>query len=326
MKKIFLLIDTSDSRIKKSAFEILSHLRETFGNDTSITGYSPDILSKDQIELLNNYSLERLYIPKEPKDINKIEHHKATLISLMKDEDYDFYFGSATDWTNIIMPSIAFIKKCSFYENCTGLSFTGQLCLKKPFYGDKIVADIEEGIPAAASFRQKSFSVIPPEGDRKGVQVIEYDLLMPSLSWIFEGIDEQDDSFGKSMDVKDADIVISVGRGIQDKDKISAVGELIDLFEGRACLGASRVVVDQGWAPFSNQVGQTGKIVAPTLYIALGISGAVQHQVGMNPSKYIIAVNKDPEAPIFEISDYGVVDDLFEFIPAFVEELKRAKC
>ncbi len=325
MKEIFLLIDTADKKIKKSVFEILSHIRDTFGKETAVTAYSPDILDDDQIEMLKGYSVASLYIPKVPMDISQAEHHMATVAELVKDREYDSYFGTASDWNNSILSSIAFEKGCEFYENCTGISIDDEIILKKPFYGDKVIAGINAEKPFAASFRQKTFPVKPARDGVSEIQITGYELVNPSIDWIFEGLDDHDGGLPKGIDIKDADIVVSVGRGIQERENISRVRELIDLFDGRACLGASRVVVDQGWASFSNQVGQTGKIVAPTLYIALGISGAVQHQVGMNPSRYILAVNKDPEAPIFEICDYGIVDDLFEFLPVFIEELKKLR-
>lgn len=325
MKKIFLLIDAVDSRIKKSTLEIISHLRECFGNGSVIDGYSPEVIEQGQMDILKKYAVNRVYVPSEKTDISSFDHHRAVLNDLICD-DYDCYIGSSSDWNSILLSSIAFSKDCDFYENCIGLVKEDNILLKKPFYGDKIISDIEVKQPFAASFRQKSFQISEPSCSEKEPEVIPYSIVLPSIEWIFEGLDNIEDAYEKKIDVKEAEVVISVGRGIQDKEKINCIDELIGIFEGKACLGASRVVVDQGWASFSNQVGQTGKIVSPTLYIALGISGAVQHQVGMNPSKYIIAVNKDPEAPIFEVADYGVVDDLFEFLPPFIEELKKTKC
>ncbi len=125
------------------------------------------------------------------------------------------------------------------------------------------------------------------------------------------------------IDLADADIVISVGRGARDQAGIDLVKKLAN--DLKAGFGSSRAMVDGGFMAHNKQVGQTGKIVAPSLYMAIGISGAIQHLAGMNGSKVILAVNKDPEAPIFNVADYGIVGDLFEVVPILREEIKKIK-
>jgi electron transfer flavoprotein alpha subunit len=125
----------------------------------------------------------------------------------------------------------------------------------------------------------------------------------------------------RAVDLTTADIIVSVGRGIKEADNIPIVQKLADAFHGE--LAASRPICDNGWLPMERQVGSSGQTVAPKMYLAVGISGAIQHLVGMKGSKTIVAINKDPEAPIFEVADYGIVGDLFEVVPALVEELKK---
>jgi electron transfer flavoprotein alpha subunit len=125
---------------------------------------------------------------------------------------------------------------------------------------------------------------------------------------------------GGDVDITDADVLVSVGRGIDEEENIELVQNLADALD--ATLSASRPVVDNGWLPKNRQVGQSGKVVTPDVYIAIGISGAVQHVVGMKGSDTIVAVNTDPNAPIFDIADYGIVGDLFDVVPALIEQFE----
>ena len=125
------------------------------------------------------------------------------------------------------------------------------------------------------------------------------------------------------MDLTAADIIVSVGRGIKEKENIAIVEQLAKALGGE--LAASRPICDSGWLPMERQVGSSGQTVSPKVYIAVGISGAIQHLVGMKGAKTIVAINKDPEAPIFEVADYGIVGDLFEIVPALTKAAKQAK-
>jgi electron transfer flavoprotein alpha subunit len=183
------------------------------------------------------------------------------------------------------------------------------------FGGTKLVRTrFTGGTPYIALFRPKSFEAEPSGGGPADVTTIE----MPQTGAAKVLDRHVEEATGPKLD--EADVVVSGGRGLGDAEKYSMVEELASLI--KAAPGATRAIVDAGWVPYSYQVGQTGKVVKPTVYIAAGISGATQHLVGMKGSKNIIAINKDPEAPILQISDLGIVGDVHKVLPQLIDALK----
>ena len=188
--------------------------------------------------------------------------------------------------------------------------------VRKPIYSGKAYANIKVKAPAVVTVRPNSQEVI----SHSGSETIE-------SSDAGEGdvsarLSDVDASGGSKVQLVDASIIVSGGRGIKGPENWPLLQSLCDVVG--AALGASRAAVDAGWIPHSHQVGQTGKTVSPNLYVACGISGAIQHLAGMGSSKNIVAINKDPDAPIFKVTTYGVVDDLFKVVPALTDELKKA--
>jgi electron transfer flavoprotein alpha subunit len=196
----------------------------------------------------------------------------------------------------------------------------GQVVATRPKYAGKLNARVTvAGKPAVLALRPNSFN--PAENAKAGT--------VEPLAVSLEGADfgvivrEIRAAAGEKMDVAEAPVIVAGGRGLGSAENFKILEDLADAFHGRATVGASRAVVDAGWRPHAEQVGQTGKTVSPTLYFAVGISGAIQHLAGMRSSRYIVAINKDPEAPIFKVADYGIVGDLNQIIPRLAEEVRK---
>jgi len=208
----------------------------------------------------------------------------------------------------------------AYAADVTGLQASGgSLEVERPMYAGKVRAKVRVPLPAVVTTRPGSMplknGVAAPE-----VAKIESDTAVEKLTFVkFAAVA----SGGKRVSLAEARIVVSGGRGLKGPENWSLVEQLADALGG--AVGASRAVTDAGWRPNEEQVGQTGKTVTPDLYVALGISGAIQHLAGMTSSKVIVAVNKDPDADIFKVADYGVVADVFEFVPAFTEAVKKVR-
>jgi electron transfer flavoprotein alpha subunit len=194
----------------------------------------------------------------------------------------------------------------------------GKVVATRPVYAGKAMLKVKvTATPAALSLRPNTFTPVerPRAGTAETVAVN-----VPAGRVVVREIKAAE---AGALDVAEAQVVISGGRGMKEPGNFKVLEELALAFGGRAAVGASRAVVDAGWRPHADQVGQTGKTVSPTLYIAVGISGAIQHLAGMRTSKVIVAINKDKDAPIFKVADYGVVGDLFEIVPRLAAEIKK---
>ncbi len=197
----------------------------------------------------------------------------------------------------------------------------GKLSAVRPMYAGKAFATVEfNRAPAFVTLRPNVFPIAAPEAGRtpevKNLGGVVVDGPQAKVTDILAA------AKGK-IELTEASVVVSGGRGIKGPENYHLIQSLADAFGGAA--GASRAVVDAGWVDHSHQVGQTGKTVSPSLYIACGISGAIQHLAGMSSSKFIVAINKDPEAPIFKIADYGIVGDLFEVVPKLTEQARALR-
>jgi electron transfer flavoprotein alpha subunit len=209
----------------------------------------------------------------------------------------------------------------AYAADVTGVRPEGNaLEVDKPMYAGKVRAKLRVDLPAVVSVRPGALTLKGGADAPLQVEKIDADGSAEMLTFVkLEGTA----SAAKRVSLSEARVIVSGGRGLKGPENWHLVEELADALGG--AVGASRAVTDAGWRPNEEQVGQTGKTVTPDLYIALGISGAIQHLAGMTSSKVIVAVNKDPDADIFKIADYGVVADVFEFVPAFTDAVKKAR-
>ena len=205
-------------------------------------------------------------------------------------------------------------------SDCTSLAWQdGALVATRPVYAGKAIQTVRlAGTPAMASLRPRAFSATERRpGAKASVEPLAV-TLDPARARV--RVIELGAAEGGKVDLTEAEIIVSGGRGLRGPENFHLIEELAEALGGT--VGASRAVVDAGWRPHGEQVGQTGKTVSPKLYVAIGISGAIQHLAGMSSARCVVAVNKDPEAPIFKIADYGIVGDAFEVVPALTEALR----
>ena len=219
-----------------------------------------------------------------------------------------------------LAPRVAARLGVGLAADCTALAVEGgRLVATRPVYAGKAVQRVAfTGAPAVVSLRPKVFAPAPPQnGGAPAVTPlpIDYD---PSA--VRARVREVKTTSAGKVDLTEAEIIVSGGRGLKGPENFHLIEALAAVLG--ATVGASRAVVDAGWRPHGDQVGQTGKTVSPKLYVAVGISGAIQHLAGMSSSRCIVAINKDPDAPIFKVADYGVVGDAFEVVPALTEAVK----
>ncbi len=241
------------------------------------------------------------------------------LAQVVREQQARAFLASATSTGRDVAPRVAAHLDCTLFSDCTGLAKEGERILViRPWLAGKVLASLRtRAAVLCATLRRNVFQ---PREESRTIEVIRGAPLAPGQA-VLEKIEARPP--GK-LDVIEAPVVVSGGRGLKEPQHFRMLEELADAF-GNAAVGASRAVVDAGWRPHSEQVGQTGKTVSPQLYVAVGISGAIQHLAGMKTSRVIVAINKDREAPIFKVADYGIVGDAFEIVPALTQEIRRIR-
>ncbi len=316
-------IEIRDGKVKKSSLEALSEAKRRADEmnlevAAAIVGHNEEALSSEvfnfgasKVFLLENTLLSH-YSPSA---------YTVALKSLIDEINPAVVLFSATAMGKDLAPRLAAALGVSLATDCIKLTAKGEkLEVVRPIYAGKAFATFTfKSTPQMVSLRPNVFPLIDPIGTQgetvKKEVVLAEDQVSDQVSEILR-------AEGTALDVTEAEIVVSGGRGMKGPENFDLLRDLTSILPHSA-VGASRSAVDAGWIDHQHQVGQTGKTVSPNIYFAFGVSGAIQHLAGMSSSKFIVAVNKDPEAPIFKVADFGVIGDLFQVIPPLKEELKK---
>lgn len=321
MTKVLAFVELRENKIKNSGFETASKaysVAKELGCDVEVLliGNGVSAITNE----LGNYGISKVVVI----DDTKLEKYSTTAYSkaiaeASKQRGADIIFLSATAMGKDVSPRVSARLEAGLAADCTNIRVEGEdIIATRPVYAGK--ANIEMKVTSPI----KIFTLRPNVFKPEKTEPVNIDAEKLNIEFedkdFFSQVKEVVVSSEK-LDVSEADIVVSGGRGLKGPENFHLVEELAKVLGGAA--GASRAVVDAGWRPHGDQVGQTGKTVSPKLYIACGISGAIQHLAGMSSSKCIVAINKDKDAPIFQIADYGIVGDVFEVLPALTEELKK---
>jgi len=321
---IAVFLETRDGKIKKSSIEALSEAGRRAGDlgvaaaavlvGDSVAGLAPGAFAA---------GASKVYLLEDPGlAAYSSQGCAAALAGFAEKEKPLGLFFAATAMGRDLAPRVAARLGAAMASDCTRIEAKdGTLVFTRPIYAGKALLSLTlQSSPLLATLRPNIFPVadVPPvQGE-----VVKIAVAVPEAAAKGRVVEVIKEESGE-IDVTEADVVVSGGRGLKGPEAFALLRDLAAVFP-RAAVGASRSAVDSGWIGHQHQVGQTGKTVSPNLYVAVGISGAIQHLAGMSSSKVIVAVNKDPEAPIFKVADYGIVGDLFEVTPKLTEEFKKA--
>lgn len=323
MSTLLTHIAISDGKIKRSSLEVLSHLRkqaEANGHTTEAVIIDKD--ASQYVDQVKKYGPSTIYTVEDAI----FENHQNTpllkaLSKVMDEADpYVFAFGS-TESTKDILGALAANREAAVLSDVSEFELVDDgIEAKRPVMAAKILSDTEaRGDTILVSVRSGSYDLDESEADSEVVD-IDFSIDESEIRATLRDIIGADSD---KIDLSEAETIVAAGRGAKDEEGQELIDELASVLN--AAIGASRALTEAGIMDPSLQIGQTGKVVSPQLYIAVGISGAIQHVAGMANSKVIVAINKDPDAPIFDIADYGIVGDLYKVLPPFIEELKKIK-
>ncbi|MCX5713627.1 MAG: electron transfer flavoprotein subunit alpha, partial [Candidatus Omnitrophica bacterium] len=329
-KGIWVFIEQKNNKVQSVAYELLGKAQELAKKlNCQVSGVLIGNQLDDQLDELIFRGADNIYLVEAPELANfQDEPYTNILVELIKKHKPEIVLCGATSIGRSLISRVAIKIKAGLTADCTGLDIDPEkkiLLQTRPAFGGNIMATIisPNFRPQMATVRHKVMQPMEPDKRRKGKVIRESfaSSLYFSRTKLLDIVEEIE----SLVNLSEADIIVSGGRGMGGPENFKLLEELAHVLG--AAVGSSRAAVDAGWMPYSHQVGQTGRTVAPKIYIACGISGQIQHIVGMSASKIIVAINKDPEAPIFKYATYGIVADLFQVVPTltrkFKETLKR---
>jgi electron transfer flavoprotein alpha subunit len=318
---ILVVAEQRDSKIKKSSFEAVGAAKmladELKGSCVAlVVGSGVEAVAGD----LGVYGASRVLVVDSPKLARHSNSAYAKVIAeVAAKEQAAIVLLPASQMGKDLAPRVAVKLNAGLAADCVALRVeNGNVIATRPVFAGKTLLDIKVKTPVKMFTLRPNVFAAARNGQGAAVEKMDVPLEDGDFT---ATVTEMSVATGRP-DVTEADIIVSGGRGLKGPENFHLVEELADVLG--AGVGASRAVVDAGWRPHDEQVGQTGKTVSPTMYVACGISGAVQHLAGMSSSKYIVAINKDKDAPIFQIADYGIVGDVTEILPELTAQLKQA--
>lgn len=320
MSNILVFVETKADQIKNSSLELLSKANELAkSTGGTIQACIPHAASDAWTAKLGEYSVSKVYYSSSAgKDYNP-ETYASVLENVCKKANPFLVLATSSSITKDCFPKLSARLDAGMISECTSLENQGgKIVTSRPMYSGKCTATavIENSSMQLITCRPNIFENKNPNAGQKP-EAENIDVAVSTKLTMKEVVAAK----SNKPDLTEAAIVISAGRSIKSAENFKIVNDLADVLDG--AVGASRAAVDAGFAPHSMQVGQTGKTVNPKLYISFGISGAIQHLAGMRTSKVVVAVNSDPEAPIFQKCDYGIVGDMFEVAPLMTAEFKK---
>ena len=316
MAGVLVFCEAQNGKIKKTSREALTIGRKIAeAADGELVAFATDAAAADDA---GKFGAKKLYVA--ALGAYTTELYAAALKQVIDDVQPSVVLFGGTSNGRDLAPRVAARVNAGVASDVDRLEWAdGKLRARRPVYSGKAFATVEVvSTPALATTRPNAF---PPEEAGSGAAEV-VNVAVPAIEAKAKLVETKTPEAGE-LSIAEADIIVSGGRGLKEAANFSYIRDLAHAIGG--AVGASRATVDAGWIDHQHQVGQTGRVVSPNLYIAAGISGAIQHLAGMSSSKHIVAINKDPEAPIFRVADLGVVGDLFQILPALTEEVKQAK-
>ncbi len=319
MGKVLVFAEHTNGNLKRSAIELLQAAAKS-GNTVVAVAFGSK--AGDVVAALGHNGANEAHIIKDAAlDAYNPESFTAAVSEIVGKVQPSILLASASAMGKDLFPRVAARLQTGIASDCTELSISGDaVTAKKPMYSGKCVATVNfENSPVKIVLMRANQLPVAAADTSKTAVVTEHAATKADLKTLIKEVVK---GASEKLDLTEANIIVSGGRGLKEAANFKLLNDLADVLG--ATVGASRAVVDAGWVSHGMQVGQTGKTVAPTLYIAVGISGAIQHLAGMSGSKVIVAINNDPNAPIFQKATYGIVGDAFEVLPKLTEEFKKA--